>query len=195
MWTIFWESLLFAFVGTFILRLGGRKSISQMAFPQLVIITSLGAILGGGVAGKGIGNTIVAAATFVGFLIVTEWITLHWNFAEKAIKGGALPVISEGKLLVNNLKTLRISVDDLEKRLRMAGISRIEDIQIATIENNGELGYSLMSHARPVTIGDLEKIMKANFPEYKTPNTTSQDNIFEEVITDVHSNPVPNQLH
>src|SRR5690242_2721105 len=127
MWTIFWQSLLLASVGTLILRLGGRKSISQMTTPQLTIIISLGAILGGEVSAQGVGKTILGAATFVGFLVMTEWITLHWNRAEKVIKGEAVPVISEGKLLVDNLKKLRLSVDDLEKRLRMAGISKMED--------------------------------------------------------------------
>jgi uncharacterized membrane protein YcaP (DUF421 family) len=196
MWTFFWKALLFAFVGTFILRLGGRKSISQMTVPQLAIIISLGTILGGEVAGKGIGNTIVAAATFVGFLVVTEWISLHWNRAEKVFKGEAIPVISEGKLMVENLKTLRISVDDLEKRLRMAGINRIEDVQIGTIENNGELGYSLMPHARPVTMGDLERILNANFSPINIANSNNKDNIFNEVITGNNSKEVTNsQLH
>lgn len=86
-----------------ILRLGGRKSISQMTIPQLAIIISLGAILGGEVTGKGVFQSIVATVTFVGFLMVTVWITLHWNGAEKALKGQAIHIISEGKLMVKNL--------------------------------------------------------------------------------------------
>ncbi|MBM7652841.1 DUF421 domain-containing protein [Neobacillus cucumis] len=195
MWTIFWQSLLLASVGTLILRLGGRKSISQMTTPQLTIIISLGAILGGEVSAQGIGKTILGAATFVGFLVMTEWITLHWNRAEKVIKGEAVPVISEGKLLVDNLKKLRLSVDDLEKRLRMAGISKLEDVQVGTIEDNGEFGFTLMPHARPLTMGDLEKILKANFPQMNIPDSTNQDNIFTEVMTGSHTNKVPNQLH
>lgn len=195
MWRVFWESLLFASAGTLILRLGGRKSISQMTTPQLAIIISLGAILGGEVAGKGVSQSIVATATFVGFLMVTEWITLHWNGAEKALKGQAIPIISEGKLIVDNLKKLRLSVDDLEKRLRMAGINGIQDVQIGTIENNGEFGYKLMSHAKPVTIGDLEKILKENFPQINIPNTAKQDGIFQEVVTGSNANHVSNQLH
>jgi uncharacterized membrane protein YcaP (DUF421 family) len=106
-----------------------------------------------------------------------------------------MPVISEGKLRADNLKTLRLSVDDLEKRLRMAGISRIEDVQVGTIEDNGEFGFTLMPHARPLTMGDLEKILKANFPQMNIPVSTNQDNIFKEVMTGAHTNEVPNQLH
>ncbi|MBT2656025.1 DUF421 domain-containing protein [Bacillus sp. ISL-18] len=195
MWTYFWEAILFASAGTLILRLGGRKSISQMTVPQLAIIISLGTILGGEVAGKGVANSILAAATFVGFLVVTEWISLRWNRVEKVLKGEAVPVISEGKLLLDNLRTLRISVDDLEKRLRMAGINRIEDVQAGTIENNGELGYSLMPNARPVTMGDLERILKANFSQNNIANSNNKDDIFNEVIIGENSKEVSNQLH
>ncbi|WP_151706115.1 hypothetical protein [Weizmannia acidilactici] len=36
----------------------------------------------------------------------------------------------------------------MAKRLWIAGISRIEDIQTGTIEENGELRYELKRHAR-----------------------------------------------
>jgi uncharacterized membrane protein YcaP (DUF421 family) len=192
---IVWKSLVLACVGTLVLKFGGRKSISQMTIPQLAIVISLGAIIGGEVSGKGIWNTVIASATFVAFLVGVEWITLHWNRAEKAIKGMAIPIISDGKLMIDNLRKLRISVDDVEKRLRMAGISRIEDVEIGTIENNGELGYKLMPHASPVTMGDLEKIMQKYFPQATPPRETEQVDIFDEIIAGTNSEDVPRQLH
>jgi uncharacterized membrane protein YcaP (DUF421 family) len=195
MWTVFWQSILLASAGTLILRIGGRKSISQMNIPQLAVIISLGTILGGEVSGKGLGQSILGAATFVGFLMTIEWITLRWNRAKIAINGEAIPVISEGMLLTDNLKSLRLSVDDLEKRLRMAGINKIEDVKSGTIENNGELGYQLMPHARPVTIGDLEKIIKENFPQAIIPNLANQDHIFPEVTSGSNTSDGLNRLH
>jgi len=195
MWTIFWQALVLASIGTILIRLGGRKSISQMTTAQLAVLLALGTILGSEVAGKGLAKTILAAATFVGFLALVEWLTLRWNRAEGLIKGEAVPVIINGNLVVSNLKSLRMSVDDLEKRLRIAGISRIEDVKSGTIEDNGELGYELMPHARPVTRGDLEKILKANFPHAIIPNETTENNIFTEVNQGSHDYEVPKKLH
>ncbi len=195
MWTVFWKSLVLASMGTLILRIGGRKSISQMNIPQLAVIISLGTILGGEVSGKGLGKSILGAATFVGFLMVVEWIALRWNRAEIALNGVSIPVISEGKLLVDNLKSIRLSVDDLEKRLRMAGIERIEDVKIGTIENNGEFGYQLMPQAKPVTVGDLERILKANFPQIIIPHSPNTDNIFNEITSGFNTTEVSKHLH
>ncbi|MFD7522068.1 DUF421 domain-containing protein [Paenibacillus chitinolyticus] len=145
MWTIFWYTILLTCVATLFLRIAGRKSISQMSVPQLVILLTIGAVIGSEVSGKGMPKRILALGTFIAFLVVTEWVTLRWDCAETILKGKALPVIQEGKLIVPNLRKLRISVDDLEKRLRMAGISRIEDVKTGTIESNRELGYELTS--------------------------------------------------
>ncbi|SFJ33916.1 Protein of unknown function [Paenibacillus sp. UNC496MF] len=62
----------------------------------------------------------------------------------------AVPVIQEGKPIVEILRKLGMSMDDLEKRLRMAGISQMEDIRTGTLETNGELGYELYPRAKPL---------------------------------------------
>lgn len=189
MWRVFWESILLAAAGTMILRLGGRQSIAQMTIPQFSIMLSIGTILGSAVSGKGIFYSIFATAVFVGFLVFTERISLKWDWVEKIILGKAVPVIENGEVLIENLKILRLSVDDLEKRLRMAGISSIADVKIGTLEVNGELGYELMPHARPVTIADLEKFFNKKFPDVH-----EKDTIFAEVAEGTDRN-IPKELH
>ena len=126
MWTIFWSSILLASAGTLLLRAAGRKSISQMTVPQLIIMLAIGTVVGSEVSGKGIAKTVLALGTFIGFLVFIEWLTLRWNRAETILKGKAVLVIDQGKLVIPNLRILRMSVDDLEKRLRMAGISGLK---------------------------------------------------------------------
>lgn len=168
MWMIFWSTIFLACIGTLFLRIAGRKSISQMTIPQIIILLSIGTVLGTQVSGKGMKETILALAVFIGFLILVEWITLRSNVMESILKGKSVSVIREGKLDTNNLHKLRISVDDLEKRLRMAGISRVEDVKSGTIENNGELGYELYPEAAPVTRKDLQRMFEAYFPHPET---------------------------
>lgn len=193
MWTLFWSSIVLACVGTLFLRLAGRKSISQMTIPQVMIMLTLGTVLGTQVSGKGVANTILVLGTFTAFLVAVEWVTLRSNRAERILKGMAIPVIQEGKLIVPNLSKLRLSADDLEKRLRLAGISRIEDVKSGTIETNGELGYELYPHAKPVTRGDLETLMKAYFPQIQLPSSGSES-IFSEVQTGSHSHAISDRL-
>lgn len=46
----------------------------------------------------------------------------------------------DGKIITNNLKKLRMSVDQLEARLREDGIASITDVKTASIEITGQLG-------------------------------------------------------
>jgi uncharacterized membrane protein YcaP (DUF421 family) len=45
LFTIIWKTILIFIVGTALLRLGGRKSISQMTVPQVVVMIGLGTLL------------------------------------------------------------------------------------------------------------------------------------------------------
>ncbi|MDG0795186.1 DUF421 domain-containing protein [Cohnella ginsengisoli] len=195
MLTVFWQSLVLAVAGILLLRLSGRKSIAEMTIPQIGVLLTIGAILGSDVAGKGLSQSLLAVFTFLAVLYVSEWISLKWNLAERALKGAAVPVIENGKPLTANMKKLRLTVDDLEKRLRIAGVARVQDVQFGTIETNGEFGCELMAHARPLTRGDLEEILKANFPQIVVPPPKKQADIFAETLIPQNQPPAPNKLH
>ncbi|WP_336791107.1 DUF421 domain-containing protein [Paenibacillus sp. MMO-177] len=188
-------ALLFAAVSIILLRLAGRKSIAQMTMPQLGILLTIGAIMGSEVGGKGAAKTILAAVVFIAVLVGVEWLTLKSNTAERLLKGVAVPVIENGEIMTNNLRKLRISVDDLEKRLRMIGVSAFRDVKTATIEVNGELGYELYPQAKPATLRDLETLLKSYFPQADAASAVNSgtNNIFSEILQP-HKDEVPNQL-
>ncbi|WP_438432698.1 DUF421 domain-containing protein [Gorillibacterium sp. sgz500922] len=184
------NTILLACIGTFFLRIAGRKSISQMTIPQIMILLATGTVLGSEVSGKGMANTIGVLGTFILILILIEWMTLRSKRIEAILNGESVPVIQEGKLEMANLRKLRISVDDLEKRLRMAGISHIEDVKSGTIENNGELGYELFPDAKPITKRDMELMLKTYLPQ----PPREAPSLFSEVQKEPHRGEGPQQL-
>lgn len=194
-WTIIWHSALLEIAGTILLRAAGRKTISQMSIPQIAGLITIGAILGSEVGGKGLGKSILAAGIFIAAIVVSEWMSVRWNQAEKSLKGMAVPVITDGKILVDNIKRLRIAVDDLEKRLKVAGVQRVADVKTGTMESNGELAIEYRPHAKPVTVGDLEKVLLNFFPE-RSPISYAAENspLFAEVLEERHSAPIQTKL-
>jgi uncharacterized membrane protein YcaP (DUF421 family) len=91
-----------------------------------------------------------------------------------------------GTLNIQNLKKLRLTVDQLEMRLRNQGISNIEDVKTATIEPNGLLGYELQEDAKPLTKGEFKKLMNVYFSEVPTEEANSKEkshkpDIFQEI--------------
>jgi uncharacterized membrane protein YcaP (DUF421 family) len=182
-----WQSFLLILVGILLLRISGRKSISQMTLAQTVVMISIGTIIVQPIVEKSVMKAMIGAAIFVISIVILEFLQLKFNGFEKFITGKSKIVIENGELNIKNLKKLRLTVDQLEMRLRNQGISKIEDVKMATLEPNGLLGYELNDHAKPLTVGEFKKLFNLYFPTTQsgapTTQTSSQksESIFEEI--------------
>nr|WP_114745554.1 DUF421 domain-containing protein [Falsibacillus pallidus] len=156
---VIWKAIVMILTGTILLRIAGRKSISQMNVAQTVIIFAVGSIIIQPFIYHDVFRTIVAASVFVLILIIMEFLQIKFNFFERFLTGTSIILIEDGELQVNNLKKLRFSVDELEMHLRQKGVSSIHDVKMATLESNGMIGYELKDYAKPLTVGDFEKML------------------------------------
>ncbi len=184
------QVVLIFFIGIFILRIGGRKSISQMTISQTIVMVGLGSLLIQPLAQKGIFIILLSALLFVLLMVATEYLEVKVDFLETLFAGKAVVVIEDGEPHITNLRKIRMSVDRLETRLRQSGISSIQDVQYATIEVSGQIGYKLKDNKQPLTRGDFMELM-TNISEIrqimqksiKYPNNDAERNdIFEELI-------------
>lgn len=187
-WEELWKSLVLIIFGMLLLRISGRKSISQMTIPTTITMISIGTIIVQPIAEENILLTGLAAIVFIIVLIFVEILQVRWNRFEKWIKGPAIIVIEGGQLEERNLKKLRLTVDALEMKLRLQGISKISDVKTATIEPNGQLGYELMDSAKPVTVSQLESLLSKYFNGIEdgskavNPNLSNQETtLFNEI--------------
>ncbi|MEC2078719.1 DUF421 domain-containing protein [Metabacillus fastidiosus] len=181
-----WQSFILILSGILLLRIAGRKSISQMTLAQTVVMISIGTIIVQPIVEKSLMKAIIGASIFVISILILEYFQLKSNTFEKFITGKSKIVINNGTLNIQNLKKLRLTVDQLEMRLRNQGISNIKDIKTATIEPNGQLGYELNEDAKPLTMGDFKKLMRTYFPEMPSntsiqQETNNETNIFQEI--------------
>ncbi|QCT04026.1 hypothetical protein E6C60_3315 [Paenibacillus algicola] len=191
--TVIWKAFLLATGGMLLLRISGRKSVSQMTIPQIGILLTIGSVLGSQVSGKGLSESLLAVAVFLATLVLVEWVSVKSNKAENLLKSRSVPVIQDGELLTDNMKRMRLTVDDLEKRLRLSGISRVEDVKTGTLENNGELGYELMPHAKPLTLGQFQQFISVNYPSFRFDGNEDAPTIFSEMIEPI-THEVPETL-
>ncbi|RBW68156.1 DUF421 domain-containing protein [Bacillus taeanensis] len=172
-----WKAILIVFIGTMLLRLGGRKSISQMTVAQTVIMISIGTLLIQPVSEKNVWVTFLIAGLLIATLITMEYLQLKFDKFENLITGKAVMVIENGILNEKQLKKVRLTVDQLEMRLRQHNISKISDVKWATIETSGQLGFELKDAFKPATKGDLDKILQllnSTYPMQAQPLSSQQ---------------------
>ncbi|WP_281974310.1 DUF421 domain-containing protein [Halobacillus litoralis] len=183
-----WKASVVVIGGVLILRLAGRKSISQLTVAQTVMMIAVGSLIIQPVGDRNIWITMVITFLMVITLLFIEYIALKFNALETFIYGKSLLVVENGQVNENNLKKLRLTVDMLEVRMRQQNIQNFSDIQWATIEPNGQLGYMLKSDKQYATKEDIEmlkSLIEANQSHSQniTPQTQTSmaDNIFTEV--------------
>ncbi|KEF40235.1 putative membrane protein [Schinkia azotoformans MEV2011] len=153
------ESIAILLAGFCLVRIAGKKTVAEMSGIEIITLLAIASTISHAISEKGLIKTIVVLCTFVAFLILIQFLTIKFTIMKKIFIGKETPVIQNGKIISNNLKKLRLTVDQLEARLRENGITSISDVKDASFEVTGQLGYELMQHAKPVTIGDLEKIL------------------------------------
>ncbi|WP_404405811.1 DUF421 domain-containing protein [Jeotgalibacillus malaysiensis] len=155
-----WKAILIVVAGVLLLRISGRKSISQMTIAQTVIMISIGSLLIQPVSGKNIWTTFGVAALLIGTLVFIEYMQLKWDKAETFFSGKSKIVIENGQIVEKNLKKIRLPVDKLEMWLRQNGIDDMNKVQWATIEPSGQLGFVLKPEHQPMTKGEYEDLLQ-----------------------------------
>lgn len=189
--------------GTLLLRIAGRKSISQMTLAQTVIMIGIGSLLIQPLAGKNIWTTITVGAILVVTLVVMELLQVKFDKIEKFITGRAKVLINNGNLDEKGLKKVRLTVDQLEMKLRQNNVSSLNDVKWATLEPNGQIGFELKEDAKPALKKDLQMLqqqMKQMIMILKgstvpmPPNDLSKQDLFAEVARKSHTTEPPEQL-
>lgn len=186
--SLIWKTIVIFFAGKLILRLGGRKSISQMTITQTIVMVGIGSLLIQPIAEKGIWGTLMIAFLFTMLMVLSEYLEIKFDLLESLFSGKAVVVIENGEIILKNLKKLRLTVDRLETRLRQNGVSSIKDVKTATIEVSGQIGYELKDDKKPLTKEDFITIMaeisqhNQLMAGYRKTQKSNSDSIFHEVI-------------
>lgn len=184
-----WKSAFLVLAGMVLLRIAGRKSISQMSVATTVIMISIGTTIVQPIANDQLWKAVGSAAIFILSLLIIEYLQVKMDWFEKLMSGSSKVVIENGQIIQKNMRSIRMTVDQLEMRLRQKGIANISDVKTATVEPNGHVGYELMRHAKPVTIGELERILGLK------PHVNSDQSIlFQEVSKNHHPFPIDPNL-
>ncbi|MBM7554237.1 DUF421 domain-containing protein [Thalassobacillus pellis] len=157
--SLFWKAVMVVIGGTLLLRLAGRKSISQMSLAQVVIMIGLGSLLVQPIAGEELWVTLIVGLILVLTLIVIEYLQVASNPIERFVTGHSKVIIDNGVLQVDRLKRLRMTVDQLEMKLRQQSVTDINDVQYATLEPNGQIGVELKRPKQPSTKEDYDELM------------------------------------
>ncbi|WP_223254359.1 DUF421 domain-containing protein [Bacillus sp. HNG] len=140
--------------GYLLLRITGKKAVSQMHSFDLLYIFVLTNIISMPVEDDHIGKALTYAVIIVVFYKVLIRLSLHnklrWILYERPTV-----LIRNGDIDRNGLKKVRRPMNEFLSHLRVKGFTETQNIAMATMEETGSISVIPKSEYRPVQPNDL----------------------------------------
>lgn len=137
---IFWTVILYGFMFV-LMRLMGRRSITQLSIVELLLIIALGSAVGDPMFypdvpllhGMAVITTVVTLNRAVSFLINRS------DRVEHIVAGSLARVVREGQLDLSGFEAVEVTREEVFELLRLSRIKHLGQVRAAYLEQNGEL--------------------------------------------------------
>ena len=126
-----------------VLRVMGKRELSQMTAFELVMLFVIGDIVGESVVAEdtSLVGALIATATFAVLTVLFSWISYRWAPARPV--GDGVPCIGliDGAPDERVMRRERVTVDDLADAARAQGIKDLAEIRLGLLEPNGSFSF------------------------------------------------------
>lgn len=131
------------FVMYLLLRMLGKRELSQVTPFELVLLIVMGDLAQQGITHNDFSMTGAALAIFtIAFWsLALSWISYLSPRAERMLEGVPRVLIRDGELIEANMRRDRITRAEIEIEMRLAGISRIAEVAWGILEPNGKISF------------------------------------------------------
>ena len=151
-----------------IARTLGKTTVAQMTYHDFVAAITLGAITANLAFNikESFWDLTFSLIIFSGVLYIFTFAAIKSRKARSWLSGKPTVVIENGKILEQNLKKLRLTLDTLNQELREKDIFDIEEVEFAVLELNGKLSVLRKPEYLPIIRKDMgiSSASKTTFP-------------------------------
>lgn len=135
------RTVLLYLVIIFAVRLMGKRQISELQTTELVVTLLISDIAA--IPMQNTGQPLVSGLVPILILIAIEILfsifMLKSGKFRRIITGRPIVVINDGKIQPQELRRLRMTIEDLFEDLRQSNVTSLSDIAYAIVETNGKL--------------------------------------------------------
>ena len=141
-----------------LLRVMGKRQIGQLQPYELVVIIMISELAAIPMQNTGIPllSGLIPIFILVAAQVTLSYISLKSERARGVICGTPSIVIENSRIVEDELRRLRLNLNDLLEQLRLKNVPDISDVEYAILETSGQLSVILKSEKRPVEPQDLK---------------------------------------
>jgi uncharacterized membrane protein YcaP (DUF421 family) len=136
------KALLAMIIGTIVYtRIIGLRSFAKMASIDFAITISIGSVIASTILSD---STSIRAGLFVLFLFFAfrfgiAVLTHKFDFLSKLFENKPLLLVKDGEILHSNLKKVRITIPELQSKLREANALNLNSVHAVVFETTGDV--------------------------------------------------------
>ncbi|MDE3838945.1 hypothetical protein C0966_06085 [Bacillus methanolicus] len=167
------RSILFLSILFLMTKIIGKKQISELSVFEYISGITIGSIAGEVIMGleDSLFHGIIGILTFGITTFTADFISLKSKKFRDIFEGKSTVLIQDGKILEDNLKKEKYTIDDMSALLRQKDVFNVADVEFALLEPNGELSVLLKKENQPLTPKDLN----LQVAQEKEPQTVIMD--------------------
>jgi uncharacterized membrane protein YcaP (DUF421 family) len=142
---------LFFFVWV-LMRMMGKRELSELTAFELVLLISIGDLIQQGVTQEDMSITgaLLAVGTIGMWILAFSYASFRWKRSRSIIESFPVVVIEDGRLLDEMLRLERLTVEEVLDAAREQGIRDLKDVRIGILEADGKFSFiSGERHAQP----------------------------------------------
>lgn len=141
-----------------LLRVMGKRQIGQLQPYELVVIIMISELAAIPMQNTGIPllSGLIPIFILVAAQVTLSFISLKSERARGVICGTPSIVIENSRIVEDELRRLRLNLNDLLEQLRLKNVPDISNVEYAILETSGQLSVILKSEKRPVEPQDLK---------------------------------------
>ena len=140
-----------------VMRLMGKRQVGQLQPYELAVAIMISALAAVSMEDISIPliNSIIPIVLIMSMQIIVSTFSLNSKGARNILCGRPSVVVENGKIVEEELKNLRVNLNDILEQLRLAGYYNISDVEFAIMETNGQLSVIPKSQKRPLNPEDM----------------------------------------
>lgn len=160
--TIFLRTVIIYVFLVFCMRLMGKRQIGELEVSDLVTTLLLSEIASLPITDSNIPimHAIIPIITLVAFEVLSSYFLVRFPAIKSIVSARPTILINKGKLDRRAMLSVRLSPDELISELRQQGISDIDEVQYAILEQNGKITVIPKALHKPITPKDLNVDIK-----------------------------------
>jgi uncharacterized membrane protein YcaP (DUF421 family) len=127
----------------FLTRIVGRRELSSLEPFDLILLVTIGDLIQQGVTQNDLSVTgmFLAVTTFALLAVFFSYLPWRFHALRPVLEGQPIIIIDDGEIVENNLKTQRLTQEEIAAAARIQGIASFDDIRWGVLETNGQISF------------------------------------------------------